>query len=406
MRIAVVETSPYGGLLHYSVQLANGLAAMGNDVDVIVPRGNELQGLDGAARMRAVLTPPVKSADPPPPGFAAAQWKRAGVAARMSMAWARILREVARGGYDVVVLDSSLDVSIAAAGAVGLTAIPHGPPIAQISHNARVFNRWRGGGHYSGSPLLNWLLRIAFSRFALIFMHGERSRAEFQAHWVRKRIVLIPHGDERVFADEAPPASDEEHILFFGHWNRVKGLPVLMDAFDRLALERPKATLMIAGAANPQEVDVEAVKRWAAGHAGRVEIIDRYVPIEDVRPLFARARVVVTPYVAGYQSGIVHLAMTMGRAVVASDIGDFDSAVIDGETGLLVPPSDPAALASSLATVVGDADKAREMGARGRQRVTSESAWEKVASIVDEALTKLIRDRSDSSGQGFGKGSG
>ena len=43
--------------------------------------------------------------------------------------------------------------------------------------------------------------------------------------------------------------------------------------------------------------------------------------------MFARARVVATPYVVGYQSGVIHLAMTMGRAVVTSDVGDLPDAV-------------------------------------------------------------------------------
>jgi glycosyltransferase involved in cell wall biosynthesis len=389
MRIAVIETTPYSGLLHYSVQLGNALAERGNDVDLLTPREHELSKLEGAARMRAVLTPPVRSTDPPPPGRLATFIKRAGVAVRMTRAWARILWEVAWGGYDVVILDAALDVSVAAAGAAALTAIPGGPPVAEICHNARIFNRWGGGGRYGGSPLLRLLLRTAFGRFDLIFMHGERSREEFESHWEKTRIALIPHGDERVFAGEPSPPSDEQHILFFGHWNRVKGIPVLMDAFDELAARLPDATLTIAGAANPQEVDVGKIERWAAGHRGRVELIDRYVPLDDVPALFARAAVVVTPYVAGYQSGIVHLAMTMARPVVASDIGDFGSAVIAGETGLLVPPADPQALAGALATVLEDPELARRMGSKGHERVMSESAWETVAESVEAHLKAI-----------------
>ena len=99
---------------------------------------------------------------------------------------------------------------------------------------------------------------------------------------------------------------------------------------------------------------------------------------------------VVTPYVAGYQSGIVHLAMTMARPVVASDIGDISSAVIDGETGLLVPPSDPPALAAALEQVLADPERARQMGSNGHARVMSESAWETVAESVEANLESLL----------------
>jgi D-inositol-3-phosphate glycosyltransferase len=391
MRIAVIETAPYGGLLHYSVQLGDGLAERGHDVDLITPRGNELAGRRGAARMRDVLTPTVHSTAPPPPGFVAATVKRAGVAVRMTRSWARILWEVARGSYDVVLLDPAIDVSVSAAGAAALTAIPGGPPITHVCHNARVFNRWARSRRYSGSVLLRLLLGAAYGRFDLIFMHGERSREEFESQWPDASIALIPHGDERVFADDPPAPSTEQHVLFFGHWNRVKGLPVLMEAFDIVAERVPEATLTIAGAANPQEVDVEGIRRWAAGHGGRVELIENYVPLEEVPGLFARAATVAVPYVAGYQSGIVHLAMTMARPVVASDIGDIGSAVVAGETGLLVPPGDAPALAEALETILTEPGLAERMGSSGRARVMSESAWENVAETVESNLRQVVR---------------
>ncbi len=396
MRIAVIETAPHGGLLHYAVQLGNALAERGNDVDLITPRDHELSSYEGAARMRAVLTPSVRSAAPPPTNIIASVVRRARVAIRLTRTWIRILWEVSRGRYDVVVQDGAIDVSVAAAGAVLLTTIPGGPPVAQVCHNARVFNRWSGRRRFAGSRIVLGLLHTAFRRFDLVFMHGERSRAEFEAEWSKARIALIPHGDERVFADDPPPAATGEHVLFFGQWNRIKGLPVLMDAFDRLASRRPEATLTIAGAPAPAEIDVDAVKRWAEPYGDRVELIDRYVPLEVVPALFARARVLVAPYTLGYQSGVIHLAMTMGRAVVASDVGDFNSVVIEGETGLLVPPGAPDELSAALDRVLGDAGLANGLGANARSRMMSESSWEAVAEKVEAALEALISADEDS----------
>ena len=61
MRLAVFETAPRGGLLHYATQLADGLASAGHDVDLVVAAGNELAAAQGPARRRAVLTPPVRA---------------------------------------------------------------------------------------------------------------------------------------------------------------------------------------------------------------------------------------------------------------------------------------------------------------------------------------------------------
>jgi glycosyltransferase involved in cell wall biosynthesis len=207
--------------------------------------------------------------------------------------------------------------------------------------------------------------------------------------------AIIPHGDERIFG-EPPPATDEERILFFGDWRKVKGMPLLMAAFDVLAERRPSVRLTIAGRPAPQDFDPDLVRSWAAGHGERVKVMDRYVPIEEVPSVFAEARVVATPYFVGYQSGVVHLAMTMGRAVVATDVGDLGSAVVDGETGLVIPPEDPGVLADALERVVSDPDLANRMGVRARERVLERSGWEKVAERVEEALrSALVSEPSD-----------
>jgi glycosyltransferase involved in cell wall biosynthesis len=61
-------------------------------------------------------------------------------------------------------------------------------------------------------------------------------------------------------------------------------------------------------------------------------------------------------------------AMAAGLPVVASAVGDVPEAVANGETGLLVPPADPDALAHSLRTVLADASLRRRLGAAGRER--------------------------------------
>jgi glycosyltransferase involved in cell wall biosynthesis len=61
-------------------------------------------------------------------------------------------------------------------------------------------------------------------------------------------------------------------------------------------------------------------------------------------------------------------AMALGRPVVTTDVGGAAEAVVDGETGIVVPPRDPAAAAAALAALAADPSRAREMGERGRLR--------------------------------------
>ncbi len=390
MRVAVVETAPFGGLLHYAVQLGNALAERGHEVDLITPRDNELARIPGAANMRAILAPPVPSADQPRPGKLSIFMRRAGIAIRLTRAWARILYETRRRRYDVVLVTCDIGLSVAITSAYLLAALPGAPPVAHVRHNVRSFNRWGGEEMFSKRPGLVVRIHIGLlKRIRLVFVHGERSRDEFLKRFPSVPTAVIPHGDERVFGDPPPPAG-EERILFFGDWRKVKGMPLLMDAFDALAARRPSVQLTIAGKPSRQDIDPDLIRKWAAGHGGRVKVIDHYVPMEEVPSVFAEARVVTTPYFVGYQSGVVHLAMTMGRAVIATDVGDLGSAVVNGETGIVIPPNDVSALADALERVVSDADLAGRMGAAGRRRVLERSGWETVAEKAEEALVASI----------------
>ena len=386
MRIAVVETATHGGLLHYGVQLADGLAERGHDVEIIASRGNELERRSGSARMRAVLAPPTLDSDKPA-SRAGYLLRRAGIAGRLTRSWLRALATTRTGRFDAVVFTGDhTQLALNAAGALVMTTGSGRARVAAVCHNVRVFNRWAGDELHRSSPLTDGLLRRWYPRLDVVLVHGDRSREEFREIWPASRLCVIPHGDESLFGDEAPPPATEPRALFFGDWRKVKGLAVLMEAFDLLAPRRPEIRLTIAGTPAAADLDPQVVIDWAAGHGDRVTVIDRYIPIEDVPELFGSARAVVNPYLTGYQSGVVHLAMTMGRAVVASDVGDLGAAVRDGETGLLVTPGDAVELAATLERVLMDAALAERMGAAGRNAVLSGSSWATVAERVEAAL--------------------
>ena len=385
MRVAVIETAARGGLLHYAVQLADALAARGNAVDLVAPAGNELAGRDGEARMLPVLSAG-RHDEPEPRSRLEYLRRRAGIAAGLARSWWRILRLSSKRHYDAVVLNCEVSLTPVAIAVLVLTLRPRRPRLTLVCHNVRPFNRWSGTQLFRSSRLLDATLRRAFGRLDVIFVHGDRSRDEFERLWPARQLTVVPHGDETLFADDPPPPSEERRVLFFGDWRKVKGLEVLMSAFDLLAEADPGATLTIAGAPSPVDLDPDLVHAWARRHDGRVRVVDGYVPIEDVPAIFGSARVVATPYLVGYQSGVVHLAMTMARAVVASDVGDLPSAVADGETGRVVAPNDPPALADALRSLLDDGELAARMGAAGHRRVLERSGWGRVAERVEQAL--------------------
>ncbi len=137
---------------------------------------------------------------------------------------------------------------------------------------------------------------------------------------------------------------DGEVAVFFGYIRRYKGLDTLLEAWPRVRERRP-ATLVVAG----EFYDDAAPYRALAAKAGdSVRLLDRYLPDDEVEALFKAADVAVLPYRSATQSGVTHVAYALGVPVITTDVGGLSETVRPGETGLVVPPEDPAALAEAI----------------------------------------------------------
>ena len=144
----------------------------------------------------------------------------------------------------------------------------------------------------------------------------------------------------------------------------------------------PAAQLVIcAGQADTPELESEVndlARELRAGRAGVVWLSGMLAKREVIQ-LLSHATVFACPSL--YEPlGIVNLeAMACGTAVVGSKVGGIPEVVADGQTGLLVPPGDPAALAQAVNELVTDERQAAEMGRRGRARAEAEFGWASIA---------------------------
>jgi alpha-maltose-1-phosphate synthase len=83
-------------------------------------------------------------------------------------------------------------------------------------------------------------------------------------------------------------------------------------------------------------------------------------------------------------------AMACGTAVVASRTGGIPEVVADGQTGLLVPPGEPEALAAALNALIRDPDRAAAMGRAGRKRAVAEFGWPAIAAQTVALYSELV----------------
>jgi starch synthase len=155
----------------------------------------------------------------------------------------------------------------------------------------------------------------------------------------------------------------------------------------------PDVRIVIAG-----DGEDMAPYRALMAHPERFDVRDRWIPDDERDALFAAARVVALPYVEASQSGVVPVAHAHGRAVVASAVGGLPEAVDEDETGLLVPPADPQALAQALARTLSEPGLAERLGATGRarlvERARSEAVGARTAAVYGRALDERNRRRT------------
>jgi glycosyltransferase involved in cell wall biosynthesis len=186
-------------------------------------------------------------------------------------------------------------------------------------------------------------------------------------------------------------------ILFFGYIRKVKGLDLLLRAFDRVGERYCDIVLVIAGSVIQGESfdgSREVIRQMK--HGNRVKCFIKYVKHEEIPTFFIPADIVVLPYLEFYsQSGVLHLAQGFGKATIVSDVGGLPEAVENYETGLIVPAGDVDRLSAALSYLLENEPARVEMGRRARELATEKFSWEDIAgATIDKAYVELSESKS------------
>lgn len=249
-------------------------------------------------------------------------------------------------------------------------------PLVLTVHDTNPFN-----GNPTGT-LQKLGARAAFADFDRLIVHTEQGRARLLAHGEgRDRIAVMPHGllGRASAHAAADPMQGEVTFLLFGKIKPYKGADLLIEAFARLdpAL-RAQARLRIVG---KPYMDLEPLYQLARRHgvSDRVAVEPRFVGDEEVGGIFGPGVVASFPYREIEASGVLSLAITFGRPILAARLGSFIEAVQDGEHGLLVPPEDVGALCAAMARFVEDRGFAAACAASVLALTASVPTWPEIA---------------------------
>jgi glycosyltransferase involved in cell wall biosynthesis len=328
--IVYIETDVLGGA---EVVTGHLVASLRADFDVVVmgPHARVIEHL--ASRRpgaRAIVMPPMRSRSE----------------LRAFLAHRRVLSSLAPAVFQAVLTFPTACQwpLIAARSVTGVTpiAVEHLTPVALTRRGAAARRR-----------LVHTLTaHVAVSRFL--------ARAVERASQLPEGSVLtIPNGVPDVAVAGTHLDVAGQVVGAVGRFEHSKGFDVLIRAIAAV----PNVDLVLIG-----DGDGEAALRALIAELG----VDPRVHLpgwsDQPRSLMAGFDLVVVPSRAEAFGLVAVEAMLASRPVVASDVGGLPEVVEHSRTGLLVPPDDPDALSSAIRTLLDDAPRREEMGARGRER--------------------------------------
>ena len=196
-------------------------------------------------------------------------------------------------------------------------------------------------------------------RRARVAIGVSRALAEAAERLGARDARVVPNGV--AIPDEVVGEADPPEVLYAGRLSPEKGIEDLLTVAEGLQL-------VVAGAGPLRPQVPQALGM---------------LPREELSRLYGQAAVVVFPSRRDGFPVACAEAMAHGRPVVATAVGGLPDMVVDGETGLLVPPGDPRALRAAIDRLLADADLRRRLGAAARERIASLSSWERV---IDDTL--------------------
>lgn len=195
-----------------------------------------------------------------------------------------------------------------------------------------------------------------------------------------------PNNDGAVIRQRFSIGNGEQLVLFVGRMIRDMGLHTLLEAIPQVLKSRRAVKFVIAGAKGEL---YEPALNLQSRHEKNVVVVPN-IPFDELPYYYAASTVVVapTPDNRACMGMAIKEAMASGKPVIASRIGGIPEAIVDGETGILLPPEDPSALAEAILGLLDDKEVMARMGRCGRER--AENLFDK--DKTNQRLEKIFRE--------------
>ena len=184
-------------------------------------------------------------------------------------------------------------------------------------------------------------------------------------------------------------------VGFVGRLVEVKGVDDYLHMASALMARHPRCRFLVVGDDHRPAPNHRTAMEALAGRLGIASMCHFVGFRDDVWELLHLCDVVVMPSQVEPFGNVAVEAGAAGRPLVAARVGGIPEIVHDGETGVLVPPRDPHALATAVAHLVSDPARRAELGARARAHVAARFSLAAQAHAVTDLYTELRIERPE-----------
>ncbi|GAB3321597.1 hypothetical protein GCM10027451_43310 [Geodermatophilus aquaeductus] len=240
-------------------------------------------------------------------------------------------------------------------------------PVVLVDHLPTPGLTWRG----------RFLQRLMTSSSSARIAVGSNAAREVERHGgVRHGVVhAIPNGVPEPDCAASTTTGTRLTVGVLARLEPQKGIDVLL----RALVDLPEVTLLVAGDGGQRDRLEDLVRERDL--SDRVEFLGN---VDSPCEVLGRVQALVQPSRWEGMPLAVLEAMHVGLPVVATDVGSLREVVVDGETGLLVPPDDPGALAAALRRLLDDPALRTELGAAARIRARRDFSVRSMSTRYDE----------------------
>ena len=382
IRVLHILEATIGGTREHVLQVLRGVDRSRFEVSLLCSVERDPGFMDEVERLRAegiaVFVVPMKRA--------ISLW-------RDMVAFCRILAHLLARRYDVVHTHSSK------AGFLGRTAAWLAG-VRRIIHTGHIFYfQWRlgtpAGKFYR---LLEWIVARMSDR--LIALSEEQRALLVRCGVARPRqVVVVPNGVALARWSDLPARGAARATLglppsgpvvgMAARLERQKGCRHFLRAAQQVLRRRPDAVFVLVGDGS--------YAGQLAELADKLELGDRFHLVghwEDMRSFYAALDLFALSSLWEGMPYVILEAMACGVAVCATDIPGTRETIVAGESGVLTPPEDDAALVEEITRLLNDPEALRRMGARGRQIVRTRYARRTFLRKIEEVYEDVLSHTS------------